>query len=360
MKFHVVYETGPISYFGSNVDFWDFTSYQPKWLMQHPNTNIVTWQLNDLPLTQKWVNVYREKMLRLYELKRSKKPPRWRFVYDIYTTPTVQSVIESRRLMNTLIDELNSIPFLNNSFSNEYKLDVSDIENLELFKLNRLHEIFETEMVRITNLVASKQLTLSIEEWDNVWLKLQTVNMIVHYNENLTNNRGTVREFIESLKPAYFTALKWEEPHNSYVALDNEDYKHFTLVEEPGTLWLDFATVGKDLFHCFCTNDKELVESRMVSPQEELKPWVSYSWKSVSKETAEKTLNEFNNWLNINYYDSLLNVSSEPKYTPGRHPLGKCISHNFKNDNEFKEAIVAKTPKIRCFFLTNDDDSSIF
>lgn len=360
MKFHVVYESGNVSYFGSNVDFWDFTSYQPAWLMQHPNTNVVTWQLNDLPLTKKWINVYKEKMLKLYKQKRSKKPPRWRFVYDIYTTPTVQSVIESRRLMNTLIDELNNISFLNRAFPDEFKLDVSDIENLELFKLNRLHEIFETEMVRITDLVAANHLTLSIEEWDNIWLKLQTVNMIVHYNENLSNTRGTVKEFIESMNPAYFTALKWEEPHNSYVALDNEDYKDFTLVEEPGTLWLDFATVGKDLFHCFCTNDKELVESRMVSPQEELKPWVSYSWKNVSKETADKTLNEFNKWLSVNYFDSLLNTGSEPKYTPGRHPLGKCISHNFKNDNEFKEAIISKTPKIRCFFLTNDDNSSIF
>ena len=52
MRYHVVYEPGEINYLGSNTSkelFWlkDVTD-----LLKQPNTNVITWQLNDLPLTK--------------------------------------------------------------------------------------------------------------------------------------------------------------------------------------------------------------------------------------------------------------------------------------------------------------------
>jgi hypothetical protein len=96
----------------------------------------------------------------------------------------------------------------------------------------------------------------------------------------------------------------------------------------------------------------------MVSPQWELKPWVSYLWTNRDRESADKFKQEYENWLTKNNVANYIDLSN-PKYTPGRHPLGECISHDFQNPQEFINAIVNNTPKIRSYFLTDDDGNGI-
>lgn len=362
MQFHVVYQAGEVNHFGSNIDTWDFTVYKPSWLAQHPGITVVTWQLNDLPLTRKWVEVFCNKMRQTFELKKKKKPYVWRMIYDVYVNPTVHNVLQSRSLMNSTIDWLNQCAHTANRFSTDLMLDPTNLENTHIDRLNRLHELFETEMDRLTNLIESQTLIIEQSEWNQLWMKLQTVNMIVHFNEKLNAAPAgqSIREFLQDQPSQYFTALKWEEPHNSFVGLEPSDYQHFTLCEPAGTLWLDFGTVGKDLYHCYCTNDHELIQQRMVSPQRELKPWVSYGWEQRSDQHAQETLAAYEHWLNKHYYDSLLDVHNNPQYTPGRHPLGQCVSHDIQSPADFVNQIISKTAKIRCFYLTDDQGNSMY
>jgi hypothetical protein len=301
-------------------------------------------------------------MRQTFELKKKKKPYVWRMVYDVYVNPTIHNVLQSRSLMNSTIDWLNQCAYTANRFDTDLKLDTQVLENTHINKLNRLHELFETERVRLTDQIESQALKMDRAEWNELWLKLQTVNMIVHFNEqlNAVPDGQSIREFLHYLPQQYFTALKWEEPHSSYVGLEPTDYQHFILSEQPGTLWLDFGTVGKDLFHCYCTNDHELIQQRMVSPQQELKPWVSYGWEQHSEQHAQETLAAYQRWLNEHYYDSLLDVGNNPQYTPGRHPLGQCISHDIQSPQQFVEQIISQTPKIRCFYLTDDQGRTVY
>ena len=50
---------------------------------------------------------------------------------------------------------------------------------------------------------------------------------------------------------------------------------------------------------------------------------------------------------------------NNPQYTPGRHILGECISHNIDTPNDFIEQIINNTPKILGTILTDDDDKTL-
>ena len=59
--YHVVYGEGFVDYFGSNVSteyFWNFT---PKKLLNEKGTQVVSFKLNDLPLTKKFIKAYKNK-----------------------------------------------------------------------------------------------------------------------------------------------------------------------------------------------------------------------------------------------------------------------------------------------------------
>ena len=323
--------------------------------MQHPGTKTITWKLNDLALTRKWIDTYKNKFNSLIATRKTKNPFVYTTVIDLYTQPTEQLVLQSYRAMNSMIDVVNQSPYIKNKINQRLKLNEDNLDQVEINKLNRLHEEFETIMSDITEHRAA--LGISSAEWKQLWLALQSINLIVHYNEKFTSGEN-IKNYIDKSEPFYFTALKWEEPPGSTVYLQPEDYADFTLEETPGTLWLDFGTVGKDLFHCFCTNDVELVQSNMVSAQWELKPWVSYHWTGRTSSDAKKFEDEFNEWLTqINASDFL--DCDDPKYTSGRHPLGECISHSFTDPQQFIDAIISTTPKIRCYFLTDDDGNNI-
>ena len=63
MRYHIVYESGFVNYTGSNVGKDKFWLKDVSELLTQPNTNVVTWQLNDLPLTLKFIDLYKERML---------------------------------------------------------------------------------------------------------------------------------------------------------------------------------------------------------------------------------------------------------------------------------------------------------
>ena len=50
---------------------------------------------------------------------------------------------------------------------------------------------------------------------------------------------------------------------------------------------------------------------------------------------------------------------SDPQYTPGRHILGECISHDINDPNDFIEQIISSTPKILATVLTDDENKTI-
>ena len=60
--YHVVYGEGFVDYFGSNVSNEYFWNYTPNKLLNEQDTQVVTFELNDLPLTKKFIEAYKMKL----------------------------------------------------------------------------------------------------------------------------------------------------------------------------------------------------------------------------------------------------------------------------------------------------------
>lgn len=348
MRYHIVYESGPVEYYGSNVTKSKFFNKDPEFLLTQPNTQVVTWELNNLDLTKHFVECYKQRMHSVIE-----QPQFFEFIYDVYRSLDAKTMLESRAEMNRIIDKINlnlekiywfSIP-------KELKLNVTNITDTRIKNLNELHDIFETRMDELKDKVPFYE----HEKRDMVWNDLQSINLLVHFNERNVTNDSEAKD-----RQTYFTSLKFEPPYNTKQTwnLVGSDYKDFTLVRPYGALTLDFGTVGKDLFTCSVTDDIELVHKDMVSQQWELNPWVQFDWFRCTEQDWEDQMVLYNKWIDDNNVGDYLDLRN-PIYTPGRHQLGHCISHNFKHPEEFVQAIIKTTPKINSFFITDDQNKTI-
>ena len=347
MRYHIVYEQGVVNYTGSNIGEHKFFNKDPQDLLQQPNTNVVTWELNDLNLTKHFVDCYKERMQSVIDANDNF----FRYIYDVYRSLDSKTILESRVEMNRIIDKINSNDIYWFDISEDLKLNVNDILDTRIKNCNELHDIFETRMVELNE----RKLSLR-KEYEEIWNDLQAINLLVHFNERQVANDSEVED-----RQTYFTSLKFEPPYGEKNTwqLIGEDYKDFTMVRPHGALTLDFGTVGKDLFTCSVTDDIELVHKNMISQQVELNPWVQFDWFACSKDEWEQDqMMLYNKWIEDNYVGEYLDLST-PMYTPGRHQLGHCISHNFTHPEEFVQNIIIDTAKINSFFITDDENKTI-
>ena len=343
---------------GSNVSEDMFWKKDVEYLLSQPNTNIITWELNDLPLTNKFVELYKTRMhsaILWHEAKREEFY--FNFIYDVYRNLTESSVLESRQEMNRIIEFLNASDDTWFTIPTDLKLNEVDLVDTRLKNLNELHDHFETRMEELEEMTMSGKVKPEVSSL--LWDKLQSVNLLVHFNEKLGNNESLdYTKGIISEQESYFTSLKFDSPTHSDTFLEPADYKHFTMQRDYGPLMLDFGTVGKDLLTCSVTDDIELVHKNMVSQQIELNPWVSYDWTKCSEAEWQDAMKLYNDWIETNNVGNYLDLELK-KYTPGRHQLGNCISHDFKTPGEFVDAIIKQTPKINSFFITDDQNKTI-
>ena len=352
MRYHIVYEPGFVNYTGSNVGKDKFWLKDVSELLEQPNTNVVTWQLNDLPLTLKFIDLYKKRMSEVIRKhKLGYRDYNFNYIYDVYQSRNEKTILASRVEMNNIIDFLNTYEHSWFTIPEELKLNETDIDDQRIKNLNELHDIFETEMEMLQSRL--NEGSIEYEVSDTFWHKLQSVNLIVHFNE-----KTFVKDDEADDRTTYFTSLKFDVPKEEDYLLEPEDYKYFTLVRPKGALTLDFGTVGKDLFTCSVTDDIELVYKDMISQQFELNPWVQFDWFPCSEKEWDDQMVLYNDWIEQNNVANYLDLS-QPKFNPGRHQLGHCISHDFSHPEEFVDTIISQTPKINSFFITDDSNQSI-
>ena len=352
--YHVVYGPGFVDYYGSNVTNEFYWHYTPNKLLNEQDTQVLTFELNDLPLTTKFIDAYKNKVWHAtYDYKIRGNSGAFEMISDVYRGLTTDWVLESRTDMNKIINELNAHPsaqMLGYDFPVDLKLNDKDVTDMKIPSLNRLHELFETYMAHLSDYILHNKLDKNIHDY--LWGKLQSVNLLVHYNEKLSLNIDKP-ENIETAPPAYFTSLKFSVNKKTEWLLTPDDYEHFTAVRPTGGLQLDFGTVGKDMWHCSNTDDVELVKQKMVSPQWELNPWVQFDWNECTKVEWEDGKKKYWDWCKNNNVDDYYDLS-EPRFTPGRHQLGECISHNFTGPADFVDQIIKETPRIKYFCITKE------
>jgi len=385
MRYHVIYKKGTVkpfygtqwtkspSYITDSNKLLEITTISDN---DADYKNIITWQLNDLPLTRKFIDFYKTINNHAKRFKpwggeedpNNLRPPgfnnkinrqtwhSYRYRLELFKSNFVQDFLDSRVKMNELIDYLNIDPKL--------KLDTTSIFG-EINKLNRLHEIFEKEVVLNWRRFHRKEITKpQHQSLNEAW---EAVNYIVHMNEKTRalsskqtdefNNNLLSEDFMysttlatEYLPPGDLVRNFFEFP------LQDEDYKHFTLKRTGQDLFLDYGTVGKDLLACYSTNDVELAsDEEKLSQQITYNPWVGYEWQQ-----KEIKLDEYNKWIRDNNIDKNIDLT-QAKFTPGRHPLStEFISHpHIKDPKTFYNEIIKITPLIDGWCITDDNNQKV-
>jgi len=360
MRYHVIYQPGDVVYYTTNYSHVSAETQSADYLLNLPNSQVVTWELNDLPLTQKFVGNLKQTLLLGLQNNCLQ------LAYDVYREPTEELLLSSRKTMNNIIDKFNNIDGWF-TIPDHLKLDEYDINNVNQIKLNKLHDLFENNLPTLFQLQQENSLPKNLE-FHQTYQDFQTINMLVHYNEKIFQLVGVdaaeCRDNLKKLHKQYFTALKlvWNGSYNDFYKLDMqpEDYKNFTVHKPKGWLELDFATVGKDLVSCAWTNDFELVKNNACSQQLYMYPWVSYGWMHFENDIHHRNNidDRYREWINQNNVGQYIDLD-DPRYTPGRHMLGQCISHSFDNAEEFRDNIILSTPNIAGICLTDDTNQDI-
>tara|TARA_B100000427_G_C15492112_1_gene588120 strand:+ start:397 stop:1419 length:1023 start_codon:yes stop_codon:yes gene_type:complete len=239
--------------------------------------------------------------------------------YSVYQYKNVQTI---KKEINKVIRELENqkYPIDKNLILDE---SLSIISDIEMYKLNCLHEYFEDNT------------TENIDH--DIFVLLEKINQYVHELEKPSiDNR------------AFFSIRKLtSNKHFNYPSyqLADEDYNTFEIVRS-GYLYLDYATVGKDLPNCFSTNDIELVSKKKVSPQMHCKPNVQFCFsdeKSIRSDIPIDAIKnrqylDYYNWCETNNVEQFYNYKL-PIHNLGRALLGKMKQHITYEDfkDQFKK-----------------------
>ena len=385
MRYHIIYKKGnEVPFYGTQWKKCPSYINDPNKLLEITTIsdndwdykNIVTWELNDLPLTKKFIEFY--KKMRDHsgrfiqwggtENAADTKPPGYKFGFnrdiwyhykyrlDIYKSNTVQEFLDSRVKMNELIDYLDIDP--------KWKLNTESIFE-DVNKLNRLHEIFEVEILKGYDRVSAKELTA--QQYRPIADAWEAVNYIVHMNEKTQPFKSTQdHEQINKVLSESFHYGTTLEQHYippgeiikefCDIPMVDEDYKHFTTEKKGQDLRLDFGTVGKDLYSCWSTNDIELASAeRNLSQQITYNPWIGFDW-----ETKENNLDEYNKWIKDNKIDVNVDIT-QAKFTPGRHILSDtCISHpHIRDPKTFYNEVIKITPILDGWCITDDNNQKV-
>ena len=348
MRYHVLYNDEKIiPNVSQNLGSWPIEYDLDK------ASVVLTWQLNDYPLTKKFIDLYKK----VYQ--NAKQQDGGRFFQTsqmVLTSATEESILSSRVQHNEFLRRLHYISKrsseLSIDMSNDYFVNELDPYDRCVEKFNNAHYFFETE----ANKWEQKLWHLEQRGMRDFFLEVQelfrNINSTCHFNEQHIENEIKyvtilgVTYMSDSKKPNFVRYTEWQG------TLKDDDYEHFQYNNQsPGTLYLDFATIGKALTEVACTNDIKLLKSKQVSQQITYSPCVRYTW-----EPPDDTLDVYNKWIEENnvsdYYDL-----SDAKFTPGLHVLGQNITHDFNTPQEFSDFIDNK--KVVGTLITDDNNNSI-
>jgi hypothetical protein len=126
---------------------------------------------------------------------------------------------------------------------------------------------------------------------------LESINHNVHLLESMIDKAND-----EQSVKSYFTArLKKKDVDDFYdTPLKDEDYDLFTLEENFGDVYLNYATTGKNLHQIFVTEDLDTLRfGNLARPQQIITPGIIALFNSAPK-THDEELKRFNEWWDRN------------------------------------------------------------
>lgn len=207
-----------------------------------------------------------------------------------------------------------------------------DIKNLSQSYLNQLHESFhryeeEVESRNVYRRNTFKPTTKDILCYKTQVLGLYTqthfalgkLNTLIHWVENAYKMIGG--EHINQFFNFYLHP-------NQFSPLSQEDYELCRISFNFGDLMLGYGTTGKNLYHCYIDDDREVVREQLIRPQRTISTEVLalFPLRDASDNFEEEQNERFRAWCEeaqVSQYG--YNISS-PEHRIGHIPLGKLIT----------------------------------
>ena len=241
-----------------------------------------------------------------------------KFAYNMYPTFDKEKYMKLKAQMNTTIDTINSMT-TEYQIGDELRLD-TDSTDPELDKLNALHFFFE--QVSIEAGENNRELFLEL------YPHLEDVNQIVHILE-----RG-----YEHNQSLYSVIRVWGNLHFRDEMTD-DDYMQMDPQFLHGDMFIDYGTVGKDMWAAFSTKDFELIKNKELKQQDTIHAMFSMYLGPDKYDLHTPQEERKNQWCEENNVDEFYPDWREPKYRCGRIRVGK-LSEEQRNDPELTEKLI--------------------
>ena len=318
------YKDNHINHYDSTTSYKVDSSYYDT--LTNDDVYTLKYELRENSTVDKWVNHF----LSTEETLMAKNGVKsWQ--YNFYTFPSWEAVKEGRVKMNKIIDTLNSKNWA--SIPDTLKLLEDDKSVVELDKLNELHFIFESEIIKLDGENTNPEL----------FFLLEGVNNLVHLCEKYDPVNETSTEY---------HSYRLDEDIMEYVLhMEDTDYENMD-INLFGTVTLDFGTVGKDLGACFYTQDIELVKRQEIKQQEYIKANISFDWTSKENDPNEE-YRRYYKWCEDNNVQDYGYNYKEPKYNLGRVILGDLINKDSFTSNDIQN-ILLEYPYFYDIILSQD------
>lgn len=228
--------------------------------------------------------------------------------FNIYKQSTLDKFIKLKVEMNSIIQKINTEKDDISDVDESLMLDTTSLD-IETPKLNALHLYFEDESNKI---IVSGQLDSAIESGS--YLLLEDINQLVHSIERGYQDYTDFSCFIRQ------SPLKLPTPT---LPCTDEDYENFHKNPKWGDLALNFFRVGKDLNHCYMTDDLKLIKTKGLAQQNTVHTCYDLifdNWRD--DEELDNYEKAFRWWIDKNNLKKYYNTDL-PMFNLGRCILGK-------------------------------------
>jgi len=224
------------------------------------NLNILSYQLYDTQLTDKWITLTNANLKR--------KTPS---IHSVFNNRTEKDLPEIFKKLSSIVNHINK----------EYDKKLPLYIEYDNKKLNYLHEEFEIFGERIEELRFNNKLTNELS--DNFY----SLNEYIHICEDALitkeNSWGA------------FGILYDIHPLGLHLPIQEEDKLMLNINYHWGKLYLGYNTLGKDWLNVFKDNDIEVIERDMVKPQRRFaaETWLNFN----GDESLQVKISGFQKWV---------------------------------------------------------------
>ena len=280
------------------------------------DTKTLRWVLCKNPVTYSWAKQVKEQAghLRFTQL----------------SFPSIIDEIEISKKIKSIVYSLNDLGA---------NLPVWEVtETIDQSKLNRLHEAFHKFEDRVSGRVDKSKF---IQRTNEVLNLFQSLNRNIHILEGFLNDKKTHLSPNNSGKHATHSycvvqATGKKNICNKTIIDDHIREKYFLNSRASNynipCLYLGYATIGKNLNHCYYDNDTDIVKQKLLSPQEYIKSEFCISLNSCElpgedtvtlEEKHIQHLKSVSQWVVENDLHNYVDLTDPKNVYSGQPLLGK-------------------------------------